>query len=82
VYPKEEIDGFEQYWRRRKPGRSTAIHYRSDVSIFFQWTHKSLTAVTMHHVDRFIDSMHSASIPTRMCFADQRFVDPTPTRFA
>ena len=58
MYPKKEIEGFEQYWRRRKPGRSTAIHYRSDVNIFFQWAQKSPTAVTVHDIDRFIDWQH------------------------
>jgi integrase/recombinase XerD len=55
VYPQEEIDGFEQYWRRRKPGRSTALHYRSDVNIFFGWAQLSPAAITVHHIDQFID---------------------------
>ena len=55
MYPQEEIDGFEQYWRRRKPGRSTAIHYRSDVNIFFRWAQQSPAAITVHHIDQFID---------------------------
>jgi len=55
MYPQEEIDGFEQYWRRRKPGRSTAIHYRSDVNIFFQWAQQAPAAITVHHIDQFID---------------------------
>ena len=24
MFPQEHIDGFEKYWRRRKPGTSTA----------------------------------------------------------
>ena len=55
MYPAEEIDGFEQYWRRRKPGRSTAIHYRSDVNIFFRWVQADPSTITVHHVDQFID---------------------------
>ena len=55
MYPQEEIDGFERYWRRRKPGRSTAVHYRSDVNIFFQWAQQSPAAITVHHIDQFID---------------------------
>ena len=55
MYPQEEIDGFEQYWRRRKPGRSTAIHYRSDVNIFFRWAQQSPAEITVHHIDQFID---------------------------
>jgi integrase/recombinase XerD len=55
MYPQEEIDGFERYWRRRKPGRSTAVHYRSDVNIFFRWAKQLPATITMHHIDRFID---------------------------
>lgn len=55
MYPQEEIDGFERYWRRRKPGRSTAVHYRSDVNIFFRWSKQSPAAITVHHIDQFID---------------------------
>ena len=55
MYPQEEIDGFEQYWRRRKPGRSTAIHYRSDVNIFFRWAQQAPDMITVHHIDQFID---------------------------
>ena len=36
MFPTEDIEGFEKYWRRRKPGKSTALHYASDVRIFFQ----------------------------------------------
>jgi len=55
VYPEEEINGFEQYWRRRKLGRSTAVHYRSDVNIFFRWAQLSPALITVHHIDQFID---------------------------
>lgn len=55
MYPQEEIDGFEHYWRRRKPGRSTPIHYRSDVNIFFRWAQQSPATITVHHIDQFID---------------------------
>ena len=55
MYPQEEIDGFERYWRRRKPGRSTAVHYRSDVNIFFRWAKQLPAAITIHHIDQFID---------------------------
>jgi hypothetical protein len=24
MFPKQQIDGFEKYWQRRKPGSSTA----------------------------------------------------------
>jgi hypothetical protein len=52
MFPKQEIDGFEKYWRRRKPGSSTALHYASDVSIFFNrinW--KTPESITVHDMD-------------------------------
>jgi site-specific recombinase XerD len=55
MFPKQQIDGFEKYWRRRKPGASTALHYASDVRIFFKWTQSKLPdAITVHDVDEFI----------------------------
>ena len=32
MFPQNHINGFEKYWRRRKPNSSTAIHYSSDVN--------------------------------------------------
>jgi hypothetical protein len=55
MFPKQQIDGFEKYWRRRKPGSSTALHYASDVRIFFKWADgKTLDTITVHTVDEFI----------------------------
>jgi integrase/recombinase XerD len=55
VFPKQHIDGFEKYWRRRKPGSSTAVHYASDVRIFFKWAQgMSPDVITVHDVDEFI----------------------------
>ena len=55
MFPKQQIDSFEKYWRRRKPGSSTALHYASDVRIFFKWAEgKSPEAITVHDVDEFI----------------------------
>jgi site-specific recombinase XerD len=60
MFPKKHIDGFEKYWRRRKPGTSTAVHYTSDVRIFFNWaTGRSPEAITVHDVDRFIEWQQS-----------------------
>jgi len=60
MFPQKYIEGFEQYWRRRKPGRSTAIHYASDVRIFFKWAiGLSPEAITVHDVDRFIEWQQS-----------------------
>ena len=55
MFPKQQIDGFEKYWRRRKPGSSTALHYASDVRIFFKWAEgQAHEAITVHDVDEFI----------------------------
>jgi integrase/recombinase XerC len=56
VFPQTEIEGFRRYWRRRKPHSSTAIHYASDVTIFFDWVGEvAPLAITVHHIDQFID---------------------------
>ncbi len=49
MFPKQQIDGFEKYWRRRKPGSSTAVHYSSDVRIFFKWAQEQPPeSITVH----------------------------------
>ena len=55
MFPKDEIESFEKYWRRRKPGRSTAIHYVSDATIFFNWAQQPPEAISVHQVDLFIE---------------------------
>ena len=56
MFPKQQIDGYEKYWRRRKPGSSTAVHYASDVRIFFKWAQgRSPMSITVHDVDEFIE---------------------------
>lgn len=60
MFPKQQIDNFEKYWRRRKPGSSTAIHYASDVRIFFKWLGQpNPESITVHDVDEFIDWQQS-----------------------
>lgn len=55
MFPKQQIDSFEKYWRRRKPGSSTALYYASDIRIFFKWAEgQSPEAITVHDVDDFI----------------------------
>ena len=55
MFPQQQINGFEKYWRRRKPGSSTALHYASDIRIFFKWAEgQSPEAITVHDVDGFI----------------------------
>jgi hypothetical protein len=60
MIPQRHIEGFEKYWRRRKPGTSTAVHYTSDVRIFFKWANNlSPEIITVHDVDRFIEWQQS-----------------------
>jgi len=60
MFPQKHIDGFEKYWRRRKPGTSTAVHYSSDVRIFFNWaTNRTPEMITVHDVDHFIEWQQS-----------------------
>ena len=55
MFPKQQIDGFEKYWRRRKLRSSTALHYASDVRIFFKWAKgQTPEAITVHDVDELI----------------------------
>jgi site-specific recombinase XerD len=60
MFPEEDIDGFEKYWRRRKPGKSTALHYASDAKIFFRWAHGyGPDDITVHAIDWFIEWQQS-----------------------
>jgi hypothetical protein len=34
MFPKQEIDGFEKYWRQRKLGSITVVHHSSDLHLF------------------------------------------------
>jgi site-specific recombinase XerD len=56
MFSDQQIAGYEKYWRRRKPGSSTALHYASDVWIFFkQINGKKPEEITVHDVDEFIE---------------------------
>lgn len=60
MFPAEDIDGFEKYWRRRKPGKSTALHYASDARIFFRWANGYTPEdITVHIIDWFIEWQQS-----------------------
>ena len=60
MFPENELDGFRKYWRRRKVGTSTALHYTSDVRIFFHWAQdRGPDDITAHDVDRFIEWQQS-----------------------
>ncbi len=80
MFPESEIEDFRKYWRRRKPGSSTAIHYSSDVRIFFQRAQdRSTEAITGPDVDRFIvwqqDLSHASTTITRRLIAVRMFYD-------
>jgi len=80
MFPKQQIDGFAKYWRRRKPGSSTALHYASDVRIFFKWAEgQPPEAITMHDVDEFIgwqqDLGHAQATIRRRLIALRMFYD-------
>ena len=54
MLPEQQIDGFEQYWRLAFAVASTALHYASDVRIFFIWSQgQSPDSITVHDVDEF-----------------------------
>jgi site-specific recombinase XerD len=60
MFPQKHIEGFEKYWRRRKPGTSPAVHHSSDVRIFFKWAIDiSPETITIHDVDCFIEWQQS-----------------------
>ena len=60
MFPAEDIDGFERYWRRRKPGKSTAVHYASDARIFFKWANGYGPGdISVHVIDWFIEWQQS-----------------------
>jgi site-specific recombinase XerD len=51
----EDIRGFENYLRRRYPGRSTTKHYISDLRIFSQFVGIPLADVRRIDIDRFVE---------------------------
>jgi hypothetical protein len=68
MFPKQQIDGYEKYWRRRKPGSSTALHYTSDGRIFFKWAREKFPdAITVHVLDEFIEWQQSLGPSSVSC---------------
>lgn len=54
---KEAMTKFKQYLQRRYPGRSTAKHYLSDLSIFYHYLgDMSPTDITANMIDAFVQS--------------------------
>jgi site-specific recombinase XerD len=56
----ESITQFEQYLKRRFPGRRTAIDYVSDVRLFAAFCAKPWRDVTIHDIDAFVDHQRTA----------------------
>jgi site-specific recombinase XerD len=50
-----EVDRFHKWLRRKSPHTSTALHYTSDVQLFFHWADQPPAAITLHQVDAFIE---------------------------
>lgn len=65
-----EIDRFNKWLRRKGPHTSTAVHYTSDVRLFFAWIDKTPNAITLLDVDAFIE--HSQRAGHRVATINRR----------
>jgi site-specific recombinase XerD len=74
-----EITQFQQWLRRRNPQSSTAVHYGSDVSLFFAWLDKPIGEVTAGDVDAYISHCqtegHAVATINRRLAALKAFYD-------
>lgn len=92
----QDIERFEQYLKRRAPGRRTSVDYASDVCQFATVCQKPWREVTMQDIDKFVDEQHqkglSAATIRRRVAAVKVFFDflaeeagdlswPNPVRF-
>lgn len=50
-----EIESFVSWLRRRSPRSSTAVHYGSDLKLFFAWMQKPCMEVKVQDIDAFIE---------------------------
>lgn len=50
-----EIEQFHKWLRRKQPRSATALHYTSDVTLFFAWAGKPPGAITVRDVDAYIE---------------------------
>ncbi|MCL4272243.1 MAG: tyrosine-type recombinase/integrase [Anaerolineales bacterium] len=50
-----EIESFVSWLRRKSPQSSTAVHYASDLKLFFAWLNKPCQEVTVQDIDAFIE---------------------------
>ncbi len=67
-----EIEAFLAWLRRKSPKSSTAVHYGSDLKLFFAWAKKSPSDVKVQDIDAFIELSlnegHSiATVNRRLC---------------
>ncbi|MEW6401951.1 MAG: tyrosine-type recombinase/integrase [Chloroflexota bacterium] len=67
-----EIESFLRWLRRKSPKSSTAVHYGSDLKLFFAWLQKPCSDVKVQDVDAFIEhsqiQRHAIStINRRLC---------------
>jgi site-specific recombinase XerD len=92
----QDIEQFEQYLKRRAPGRRTSVDYVSDVRQFAAVCQKPWREVTMQDIDAFVDQQRqkglSAATIKRRVTAVKVFFDflaeeagdlswPNPVRF-
>jgi site-specific recombinase XerD len=50
-----EVVAFNKWLRRKSPHTSTALHYTSDVQLFFDWAGQPPNGITLREVDAFIE---------------------------
>ena len=67
-----EIKEFLAWLRRKSPKSSTALHYGSDLKLFFSWSNKSYADVKVQDIDAFIErSLNEgqaiATVNRRLC---------------
>jgi site-specific recombinase XerD len=74
-----EISQFQQWLRRRSPHSSTAVHYSSDVTLFFIWLDKPIGQVRPGDVDAYISHSqaqgHAIATVNRRLAALKAFYD-------
>lgn len=50
-----EIEAFVRWLRRKSPNSSTAVHYGSDLKLFFAWMDKPCLEVKVQDIDAYIE---------------------------
>ncbi len=72
-----EIEEFQAWLRRKAPQASTAVHYGSDLKLFFMWLGKPPLDVKVQDVDTFIEHAqtegHSIATINRRLYALRSF---------